>query len=144
MRRLVHIMFISNNHTLFYLWWKEIFLKHQEVSEYYENDCSLSCFFGSVKECCKNVVKVFGFYFLYFKHFSFMFHPSMIHIHPRRCRLSRILIFRIIHGLLNVIMRCISKTFDTCSWCFVFVISNFAWLICIKDVKLTSKRSKFN
>ena len=25
-----------------------------------------------------------------------------------------------------------------------FVISDFAWLICIKNVKLTSKRSKFN
>ena len=34
--------------------------------------------------------------------------------------------------------------FHTCSWCFVFVISNFVWLIYIKNMKLTSKRSKFN
>ena len=33
--------------------------------------------------------------------------------------------------------------FHTCS-SFVFVISNFAWLICIRNVNLTSKRSKFN
>ena len=57
---------------------------------------------------------------------------------------SRIVNFRLIHKLLDAIMRCISKTFHTYSWCFVFVISNFAWLICIKNVKLTSKRSKFN
>ena len=28
--------------------------------------------------------------------------------------------------------------------CFAFAISNFVWLICIKNVKLTSKCSKFN
>ena len=46
--------------------------------------------------------------------------------------------------LLDVIWRCISKKFHTCLWCFVFVISNFAWLIWMKNVKLTVKRSKFN
>ena len=34
-------MFISNNHTLFHLWSKEILVKPQEVSKYYENDCRL-------------------------------------------------------------------------------------------------------
>ena len=31
-----------------------------------------------------------------------------------------------------------------CSWRLVFLISNFAWLIYIKNMKLTSKRLKFN
>ena len=57
-----------------------------------------------------------------------MFRPSMIHIHPRHCRFSHILIFRLIYKLLDVIMRCISKPFHTCS-CFAFVISNIVWLI---------------
>ena len=52
----------------------------------------------------------------------------MIHIHPRHCRFSHILIFRLIYKLLDVIMRCISKPFHTCS-CFAFVISNIVWLI---------------
>ena len=54
----------------------------------------------------------------------------LMHIHEF-CRFSRILIFRLIHKLLDVIMRCIPKTFHT-------------WLICIKKVTLTSKRSKFS
>ena len=41
-------------------------------------------------------------------------------------------------------MRCIFKSFHTCSWCFIYVISNFTWLICIKIVKLKSKRLEFN
>ena len=72
----------------------------------------------------------------------------MINIHPRRCRFSRIFIFPraflFIHELLDIIMRCISKTFHTCFWCFVLVVSNFAWLIFIKNVKLTSKLSKIS
>ena len=34
-------MFISNNRASLHLWWKENLEKHQKVSEYYENDCSL-------------------------------------------------------------------------------------------------------
>ena len=33
--------FLSNNHASFHLWWKDILVKHQNVSEYYENDCRL-------------------------------------------------------------------------------------------------------
>ena len=32
-------MFISNNRALFQLWRKETLLKHQKVSNYYENGC---------------------------------------------------------------------------------------------------------
>ena len=35
-------MFISNNSTSFHLWCKENFVKHQKVSKYYENDCSIT------------------------------------------------------------------------------------------------------
>ena len=38
MRRLVHTMFISNNHASFHLWLKEALVKHQKVSKY-ENGC---------------------------------------------------------------------------------------------------------
>ena len=36
MRQLVYTMFITNNCTLFHLWWKENLVKHQKVSKYYE------------------------------------------------------------------------------------------------------------
>ena len=39
-RQHLHIMFISNNHASFDLWWKENLVKHQEVSKRYENDRS--------------------------------------------------------------------------------------------------------
>ena len=42
MTQLVHTMSVSNNHALFYLWWKENLVKHQKVSKYYENDCSIT------------------------------------------------------------------------------------------------------
>ena len=32
-------MFINNNRASFHLWCKENFVKHQNVSKYYENDC---------------------------------------------------------------------------------------------------------
>ena len=32
-------MFISNNHDSFHLWWHENFVKHQNVSKYYDQDC---------------------------------------------------------------------------------------------------------
>ena len=35
-------MFVSNNHTSFYLWWKANLVKRQKVSKYYENDCQIS------------------------------------------------------------------------------------------------------
>ena len=34
-------MFITNNHDLFHLWWHENFVKHQNVSKYYDQDCRL-------------------------------------------------------------------------------------------------------
>ena len=37
--QLVYTMFISNNRPLFYLWWKENFVKHWKVSKYYGTDC---------------------------------------------------------------------------------------------------------
>ena len=39
MRQLVYTMFITNNHALFHLWWKENFVKHQEVSKLYGHNC---------------------------------------------------------------------------------------------------------
>ena len=41
MRQLVHIIFISNSRPSCHFWWKENLVKHQKVSKYYENDCSL-------------------------------------------------------------------------------------------------------
>ena len=32
-------MFITNNHHLFHLWWHKNFVKHQNVSKYYDQDC---------------------------------------------------------------------------------------------------------
>ena len=32
-------MFINNNCASFHLWWMENLVKHQKVSEYYENGC---------------------------------------------------------------------------------------------------------
>ena len=32
--------FITNNHTLFHLWWKENFLNDPKFWKYYENDCT--------------------------------------------------------------------------------------------------------
>ena len=40
MRQLVYIIFITNNHDSFHLWWKENLAKHQKVSKYYDQDCS--------------------------------------------------------------------------------------------------------
>ena len=34
-------MLISNNRPSFHLWGKKNLVKHQKVSKYYENDCSL-------------------------------------------------------------------------------------------------------
>ena len=34
-------MFITNNHDWFHLWWHENFFKHQNVSKYYDQDCSI-------------------------------------------------------------------------------------------------------
>ena len=32
-------MFITNNRASFHLWRKEIFVKHQQMTKYYVNDC---------------------------------------------------------------------------------------------------------
>ena len=34
-------MFITNNLDSFHLWWKKKLVKHQKVSKYYYQDCSL-------------------------------------------------------------------------------------------------------
>ena len=39
--KILYIMFITNNHTLFPLWWKGNLVKHQKVSKYNDYDCSL-------------------------------------------------------------------------------------------------------
>ena len=36
---IVYTMFITNNHTSFYLWWKENRVKHQDLSKYYDHEC---------------------------------------------------------------------------------------------------------
>ena len=59
-----------------------------------------TCLFSSLEKC-KILSRRTQFFFFYFKHFSFVFRPYMIHIHPRRCRFSRVLIFRLIHELLD-------------------------------------------
>ena len=41
-------MFITNNHDSFHLWWHENFVKHQNVSKYYDQDYSLSILFPYV------------------------------------------------------------------------------------------------
>ena len=38
MRQLIYTMFITNNHALFYLWWKENLAKHHEVSKNFDHD----------------------------------------------------------------------------------------------------------
>ena len=40
MRQLVYTMLITNNHDSFHFWWHENFVKHQNVSQYYDQDCS--------------------------------------------------------------------------------------------------------
>ena len=39
MRQLIYSMFITNNHDSFHLWWHQNFVKHQNVSKYYGQDC---------------------------------------------------------------------------------------------------------
>ena len=36
-----YTMFISNDRVSFHLWWKEMLVKQQKVSKYYENNCSI-------------------------------------------------------------------------------------------------------
>ena len=38
-KAIVYTIFITNNHALCYLWWKENLIRHQKVSQYYEHDC---------------------------------------------------------------------------------------------------------
>ena len=42
MRQLLYTMFISNNRTSFHLWCMESLAKHEKVSKYYENKCSVA------------------------------------------------------------------------------------------------------
>ena len=39
MRRLVHTMFITNNHASFHLWWKQNLVKYQKILKYYVHYC---------------------------------------------------------------------------------------------------------
>ena len=45
MRQLVYTMFIPNNHDFFHLWWHDNFVKYQNVSKYYDQDCTCVLFF---------------------------------------------------------------------------------------------------
>ena len=47
MRQLVYSMFITNNHDSFHLWSKENLVKHQDVSKYYDQGCSMLIFCSS-------------------------------------------------------------------------------------------------
>ena len=51
-------MCITNNHTLFCLWWKKSLVKHQEVSKYCDHDCKL--FVSCCRKCSSNVKKCYG------------------------------------------------------------------------------------
>ena len=64
-------MFITNNHTSFYLWRKENLVKHQKVSKYYDCDCLqniillfMSLLTGPV---VKNSHLLAGIYFFFLK-----------------------------------------------------------------------------
>ena len=51
-------MFISNNRASFHFWWKENLVKHQNLTKYYENDCTVvpsteGYFFVSYRFQCK-------------------------------------------------------------------------------------------
>ena len=41
-------MFVANNRASFHLWWKKNLVKHQNVSKYYENDCSILIELGKI------------------------------------------------------------------------------------------------
>ena len=43
MRQLIYTMFITNNRDSFHFWWHENFVKHQNVSKCYDQDCSNHC-----------------------------------------------------------------------------------------------------
>ena len=40
-RYLLHTMFITKNHALIHLWWKENLATHQKVSKSYSHDCRI-------------------------------------------------------------------------------------------------------
>ena len=53
--------FITNNHALFHMWWKENLLNHQKASKYYGYDCryglrSIFCFKSKLLESIESVV----------------------------------------------------------------------------------------
>ena len=85
MRQLVYTMFITNNHNSFHLLWHENFVKHQNVSKYYGQDCRLRVGFSHLKEqefrhnfvdaikplcSCRNFVESTSHFFLHCTHFS--------------------------------------------------------------------------
>ena len=39
MRQLLYTVFITNNHVSFHLRWKELLLKYQKLSKYYDHVC---------------------------------------------------------------------------------------------------------
>ena len=67
MRPLGYTMFINNNRTSFRLWRKENFLKHQEVSKYYENGCNYAL--EILDQCGKRAkIKIEANYCVYRNH----------------------------------------------------------------------------
>ena len=64
-------MFITNNHALLHLWWKEILVKFQEVFKYYVHDCLnkilLLFVFLLTAPIVKNSHILFGIYFMFLK-----------------------------------------------------------------------------
>ena len=63
MKKLLYTMFIAKNHAPFRLWWKEHFVKYQEVlyKKYYVHDCTV--LFRDWLECLESFVKLDSSFF---------------------------------------------------------------------------------
>ena len=63
MKKLLYTMFINKNHASFRLWWKEHFVKYQEVlyKKYYVHDCTV--LFRDWLECLESFVKLDSSFF---------------------------------------------------------------------------------
>ena len=57
MRQLIYTMLVSNNQASFQLWWKERLVKHQKVSKYYDNDCSVFMMGMNKTQRCFHIVE---------------------------------------------------------------------------------------
>ena len=71
MTQLEYTMFITNNHDSFHLWWQEDFVKRQNVSKYYDQDCmknSLLLFIPFYQlQLLKIVIFWAGIFFIFLK-----------------------------------------------------------------------------